>query len=205
MSALTMSRKRDASAFLGDPDRLVSKRVRREAHLFQTTPPPPPPPTSLFSPSAPVSPSVNSEVEDNFPADGDQWAEAFVKEMAKAFDVNDAKNRAFRMLEVFEKSAKENNVAEAMEAFQVEHSKLKEQMKSLLHENGILKKAVAIQHERLKEYDDKVKELDELKQTLPQYQEKIRTLELDNYALAMHLKRSQESSPIQGHFNRDVF
>ncbi|KAJ1703615.1 hypothetical protein LUZ63_003394 [Rhynchospora breviuscula] len=205
MSALTMSCKRDASSFLADPDRLISKRVRLGVRLCPTPEPPPPPPTSLSSPSAPASSSVNSEVEDNFPTDGEQWAEVFVKEMAKAFDVNDAKNRAFRMLEVFEKSIKEYNVAEAMEAFQVEHSKLKEQMESLLYENGILKKAVTIQHERLKEYGDKVKELDGLKQTLSQYQEKIRTLELNNYALAMHLKRSQENSPIQGHFNRDVF
>ncbi|KAJ3708095.1 hypothetical protein LUZ61_011800 [Rhynchospora tenuis] len=210
MSALTVSRKRDASDFLGDPDRLISKRVRRGARLFSTPPPPtPPPPTPpppfLSNPFAPASSSVNSEVEDNIPTSGKQWAEVFVKEMMKAYDINDAKNSAFRMLEVFEKSVKESNAAEAMETFQVEHNKLKEQMDSLLHENGILKRAVAIQHERLKECGDKVKELDGLKQTLTQYQEKIRTLELNNYALAMHLKRAQESSSIQGHFNRDIF
>jgi hypothetical protein len=64
---------------------------------------------------------------------------------------------------------------------------LKEQMCSILHENGILKRAVAIQHERLKEYGDKVKELDGLKQTLSQYQEKIRTLEVDILIQNMHI------------------
>lgn len=66
---------------------------------------------------------------------------------------------------------------------------MKEQLDSLLHENGILKRAVAIQHERLKEYGEKVKESDGLKQTLSQYQEKIRTLEVHifiRYLLHIH-------------------
>lgn len=54
---------------------------------------------------------------------------------------------------------------------------LKEQMEVLLRENVILKRAVAIQHERQKENDERNQEVQQLKQLLTQYQEKLRTLE----------------------------
>lgn len=54
---------------------------------------------------------------------------------------------------------------------------LKEQMEVLLRENVILKRAVAIQHERQKENDERNQEVQQLKQLLMQYQEKLRTLE----------------------------
>lgn len=55
---------------------------------------------------------------------------------------------------------------------------LKEQIEGLLHDNAILKRAVAIQHERQKEYDDRNQEVVQLKQLLVQYQEQLRTLEV---------------------------
>lgn len=55
---------------------------------------------------------------------------------------------------------------------------LKEQIEGLMRENTILKRAVAIQHERQKEYDDKDQELRHLKQLVSQYQEQLRTLEV---------------------------
>lgn len=55
---------------------------------------------------------------------------------------------------------------------------LKEQMEVLLRENVILKRAVAIQHERQKENDERNQEVQQLKQLLTQYQEKLRTLEV---------------------------
>lgn len=55
---------------------------------------------------------------------------------------------------------------------------LKEQIEALIRENSILKRAVAIQHERQKEYEDKNRELQHLKQLLSQYQEQLRTLEV---------------------------
>lgn len=55
---------------------------------------------------------------------------------------------------------------------------LKEQIEVLLRENTILKRAVAIQHERQKEFEDKNLELQHLKQLLAQYQEQLRTLEV---------------------------
>lgn len=59
-----------------------------------------------------------------------------------------------------------------------ENVMLKEQIEGLMRENTILKRAVAIQHERQKEYDDKDQELRHLKQLVSQYQEQLRTLEV---------------------------
>lgn len=55
---------------------------------------------------------------------------------------------------------------------------LKEQIQVLIQENTVLKRAVAIQHERQKEYQDKNNELEHLKQLVSQYQEQLRTLEV---------------------------
>ena len=55
---------------------------------------------------------------------------------------------------------------------------LKEQIEVLLRENTILKRAVAIQHERQKEFEGKNIELQHLKQLVCQYQEQLRTLEV---------------------------
>uniref|UniRef100_A0A7N2LPI0 Uncharacterized protein n=2 Tax=Quercus TaxID=3511 RepID=A0A7N2LPI0_QUELO len=82
---------------------------------------------------------------------------------------------------------------------------LKEQIEAFMRENSILKRAVAIQHERQKEYEDKNRELQHLKQLLSQYQEQLRALEVNNYALSMHLKQAQQSSSIPGRFHPDVF
>lgn len=55
---------------------------------------------------------------------------------------------------------------------------LKEQIEALLRDNTILKRAVSIQHERQKEYDERNTEVQQLKQLLAQYQEQLRTLEV---------------------------
>lgn len=55
---------------------------------------------------------------------------------------------------------------------------LKEQIVVLLRDNTILKRAVSIQHERQKECDERNSEVQQLKQLLGQYQEKLRTLEV---------------------------
>lgn len=56
---------------------------------------------------------------------------------------------------------------------------LKEQVEALVQENTILKRAVSIQHERQKEFEDNGQELQRLKQLVSQYQEQLRTLEVD--------------------------
>ena len=55
---------------------------------------------------------------------------------------------------------------------------LKEQVEALLQENAILKRAVAIQHERQKEFEDRNQEFQQLKQLVSQYQDQLRTLEV---------------------------
>lgn len=54
----------------------------------------------------------------------------------------------------------------------------KEQFEAVIKENTILKKAVAIQHERQKEHDERNQELQQLKQLVMQYREQIRSLEV---------------------------
>ena len=82
---------------------------------------------------------------------------------------------------------------------------LKEHVEALIQENVILKRAVGIQHERQKEYEDRNQELKHLKQLVSQYQEQVRALEVNNYALTMHLKQAEQSSSIPGRFHPDVF
>lgn len=58
---------------------------------------------------------------------------------------------------------------------------LKEQIEALLRENVILKRAVAIQHERQKEHDERNQEVQQLKMLVTHYQEQLRTLEVDTH------------------------
>lgn len=64
---------------------------------------------------------------------------------------------------------------------------LKEQIEVLLRDNIILKRAVAIQHERQKENDEKNQEVQHLKQLLGQYQEQFRTLEVSAFCFGVCL------------------
>ncbi|KAK9037179.1 hypothetical protein V6N11_022100 [Hibiscus sabdariffa] len=141
--------------------------------------------------------------------DGSNWVELFVREMMSASNIDDARVRASRALEVLEKSICAQAGAEVAQNFyQVgshENKMLREQLEALIQENTILKRAVAVQHERQKEYENQSQELQHLKQLASQYQEQLRTLEVNNYALTMHLKQAQQSSSIPGRFNPDVF
>ncbi|XP_073289692.1 uncharacterized protein [Primulina huaijiensis] len=127
----------------------------------------------------------------NLSADGTEWVELLVREVTGASNVEDAKERVSRALESLEKSICANATAEAAQSFQ--------------KENTILKRAVSIQHERQKEFEEMGRELHQLKQLVSQYQEQLRTLEVNNYALAMHLKQAQQSNSISGRFHPDVF
>ncbi|KAH7574389.1 hypothetical protein JRO89_XS03G0290200 [Xanthoceras sorbifolium] len=139
------------------------------------------------------------------PVDGAEWVELFVREMLSSSNIDDARARASRALEVLEKSISARANTEAAQSFQQENMMLKEQMEALLQENIILKRAVSIQHERQKEYEDRNQELQHLKQLVTQYQDQLRTLEVNNYALTVHLKQAQQSSSIPGRFHPDVF
>ncbi|KAL2338161.1 hypothetical protein Fmac_012607 [Flemingia macrophylla] len=151
-----------------------------------------------------ASVSENQPAMSNLPADGAEWIDFFVKEMMIATSVDDARARAARMLEVLEKSISETARAEATDALQKENLMLKEQIEALIKEKNSFKNAFKIQHERFADYDVKNQELQHLKQLVSQYQEQIRTLEVNNYALAMHLKQAQQSNPFPGRFP-DIF
>ncbi|KAL8161148.1 hypothetical protein V2J09_012637 [Rumex salicifolius] len=105
-----------------------------------------------------------------------EWADLFVKEMLSATDLDDAKNRAARALKPLEESIRTRVSSQLLQ----ENADLKEQIGVLIHQNLILKRAVSIQHEREK---DKAREIEH-------YISRIKTLEIDNYALSMHLKQA---------------
>ncbi|CAN4094591.1 unnamed protein product [Withania somnifera] len=136
--------------------------------------------------------------------EGKEWVELFVGEMMNASNVDDAKARASRTLEMLEKAICARATKAAF-GFQQENIMLKQQLEALIQENTILKRAVAIQHERQKEFQDTGNELNQLRQSVAQYQEQLRTLEVNNYALSMHLKQAQSNNSIPGRFNPDVF
>ncbi|XP_042378198.1 uncharacterized protein LOC121971133 isoform X1 [Zingiber officinale] len=134
-----------------------------------------------------------------------EWVDLFVREMMNASDIDDARARASRALEFFEKSIMDRTSAEVLPNLQKENVMLKEQVEILLRENSVLKRAVSIQHERQKEFEERSQELQHLKQLVAQYQEQVRTLEINNYALTVHLRQAQQGSSMPGRYNPDVF
>jgi chromosome segregation ATPase len=82
---------------------------------------------------------------------------------------------------------------------------LKERFEALCQENGVLKRAVVIQHEMLKEGEEKEKELKQFKEMVEHYQEKVRMLEVNNYALSVHLNQALHGNSPGGRCNPDVY
>ncbi|KAG6486927.1 uncharacterized protein LOC122009294 [Zingiber officinale] len=165
----------------------------------------------LVNDSGPIAPDVPVPSEGmlnttiNLPVDGPGWVELLLKELTSASDMNDAKTRASKILEMFEKFVAAHAIHEPLDSLCKENKNWKEQVEVLLHENNILKRAVAIQHERQKTFDTQDEEVQQLKQMLSQYKEQIKILEMNNYALGMHLKLAQESSLLPGRPHPDVF
>ncbi|KAM3380646.1 hypothetical protein P3S68_006219 [Capsicum galapagoense] len=148
--------------------------------------------------------SEGPPLQNNLPADGAEWVELLVREMMSATSVDDARARAARVLESLEQSISVH-AGDAAQNVHKENMMLKVQIEVFLRENAILKRAVAIQHERQKEYDDRNQEVQQLKQMIGQYQEQIKNLEVNNYALTMHLRQAQQSNSIPGRFHPDIF
>ncbi|KAL8123051.1 uncharacterized protein LOC141717492 [Apium graveolens] len=142
---------------------------------------------------------------DTVQLEGAEWVELLVREMQSATSTDDARSRATRVLESLEKSISARASVEGAQNVHKEIIMLKEQTEVLVRENTILKRAVTIQHERQKEYDEKNQEVQHMKQMISQYQEHLKNLEFNNYALTMHLKQSLESTVMPGSSNRDVF
>ncbi|KAL2482644.1 Ubiquitin system component Cue protein [Forsythia ovata] len=142
----------------------------------------------------------------DFPVDGADWVELLIREMMSASNVEDGKVRVSRVLVALEMSicARASATAEASQSLQ-KNVLLKKELEVLIQENVILKRAVAIQHERQKEFEERGQELHQLKQLVSQYQEQLRTLEVNNYTLSMHVKQAQQSISITARFHPDVF
>uniref|UniRef100_M4EMX1 CUE domain-containing protein n=1 Tax=Brassica campestris TaxID=3711 RepID=M4EMX1_BRACM len=149
-----------------------------------------------------------SEKEQVLNLDGTEWVELFVREMMSASDMNDAKDRASRALQALDKSIKARAGADAamQSSLQQENSMLKQQLEATVQENSLLKRAVVTQQKRQRETEDESQELQGLRRMVSQYQEQLRTLEVNNYALTLHLKQAlQNNSSIPGRFHPDVF
>lgn len=140
--------------------------------------------------------------------DGNEWVELFVREMMNASDMKDAKDRASRALQALEKSinTRAGSDAAMQISLQQENLMLRQQLEAIVQENSLLKRAVVTQQKRQKETEDQSQELQRLRQMVTQYQEQLRTLEVNNYALTLHLKQAQQNnSSIPGRYNPDVF
>ncbi|EFJ41765.1 hypothetical protein VOLCADRAFT_83946 [Volvox carteri f. nagariensis] len=75
----------------------------------------------------------------------------------------------------------------------------------LAEENAVLKKAVQIQHRQLQERAVQDGEVAQLKALLAQYQEQVRTLQVSNYSLTLHLQKATSSGMMGQSRNPDVF
>ena len=71
---------------------------------------------------------------------------------------------------------------------------MRSRLGELARENGILKRAVAIQAQRITEAGDAASEAAGLRTQLAQYEAKMHSLELANYSLAMHLRAATGAS-----------
>ncbi|XP_010452096.1 PREDICTED: uncharacterized protein LOC104734261 [Camelina sativa] len=135
--------------------------------------------------------------------DGAKWVDRLVSEMSKAKNIDDMRQRVVVILEAVERVIKHNTNASK----KLEYASLKETLQSLINDNQILKRAIASQHQRSSENEEKAKEVHHLKGVVGQYQEQVHKLELSNYALKLHLQRSQQQqqSSFSGNLPPDVY
>ena len=137
------------------------------------------------------------------PTSAEGWVDSLVQEMLAAKDVADAKARAAKFLRAFEASTMERARAngEGEGTGTAGH-----RGEDLAKENAILKRAVQIQSARLAEQGDKDKDIIKLREALAQYEQEIRTLQMSNYSLSVHLKQAQETgSVVDKNHNPDVY
>lgn len=141
----------------------------------------------------------------NDQSEAEGWVEHLVKEMLSGRgDFNGVHVRGKQVLEAVEKAVASRS-SHAMEALQKENADLKDKMQVMLREGHILKRAVAIQHERQQEHEGCARELQQAKHVIGQYQEQVRSLELNNYTLQMHLRMAQDASSMPGRYHPDVY
>ncbi|KAG2282257.1 hypothetical protein Bca52824_053477 [Brassica carinata] len=136
---------------------------------------------------------------------GDDWVALLIREVTQSTGIDDAKVRASKVLEALEQALSSRAREEAGKIFQEEKVAVQQQVEDLMKDNTVLKRAVAIQHERQKAFEDANQQLELLKQAIPQYQEKIRNLEMNNYALNLRLQQAEQGNSMLERFNPDVY
>lgn len=136
---------------------------------------------SAAAPGAAVNPSV-------------EWAEIIVSEMMSATSLDDGRSRAVRILEAFGASVIGSRAAKMM-------GDKERELGAALRQNTILKRAVIVQHRRQLEGEGKTKELQGM---VAEYREKVRQLEISNYALSMHLRNAGPESSVPGPYHPEV-
>ncbi|KAH0851311.1 hypothetical protein HID58_094829 [Brassica napus] len=77
---------------------------------------------------------------------------------------------------------------------QQENLMLRLQLEAIVEENSSLKRAVVTQQKRQKDTEDQSQELQGLMQMVTQYQEQLKTLEVNKYALTLHLKQALQNN-----------
>ncbi|XP_021609241.1 uncharacterized protein LOC110612765 [Manihot esculenta] len=118
----------------------------------------------------------NKSVQSNLPVNDEEWMDLFVREMMSATSVDDATVCASTsLLEILEISISKHAAEDTAQSLQKEDLMLKEHVEVLMQKNSILKRAVAFQHERQKEFEDKHRELQQL---VSQYQQQLKTLQV---------------------------
>ncbi|KAL3585468.1 hypothetical protein D5086_012335 [Populus alba] len=160
-----------------------------------------PPQGTRLAPTDAEAPTEDPSASALLSMDGMEWVELFVREMVSASNIDDARARASRALEALEKSICTRAGAEAAKSVHQENMMLKEQMQALIQENSILKRAVSIQHERQKEFEESSQELQQLKQLVSQYQDQLRTLEV---SLGFPVNESSSLGATQPFYEVDI-
>jgi len=130
------------------------------------------------------------------PKDAAEWVEAVVREMASASTMDDARVRAGRLLQAFERAVTRPAAAEV--------ETLRTALQKEQHDTALLKRAVAIQHAKQQESAARDSELQKLRETVAAYQEQLRQAELTHYTLSMHLRQALEHSTMPGMRNPDI-
>ncbi|KAG1676378.1 hypothetical protein FOA52_001173 [Chlamydomonas sp. UWO 241] len=118
------------------------------------------------------------------PQTPNEWVDALVQQMAAAVDVSDARRRAAGVLSEFERWTARSGQRDA------DKDLLLAKLQEVSKENFILKRAVQIQNSKLQEKAGAEAEAAQLRTLLGQYQEQVRSLEVANYSLAVHLQQA---------------
>jgi len=129
----------------------------------------------------------------------DHWIEPFFNNLSQASNQADAKSRVRSLLAAFEEAAIENFKQNSDEM-----KTIKDEFLALRTNNSILAQAVVSQHGKLKQKTVRNEELDQLKQSMTQYEERVKDLELANYSLTLHLRKALDQNS-EDHRPRDIY